>query len=534
MNRKILIGGAWPYANYSLHVGHLAALLPGDVLARYFRQAGDQVIYVSGTDSHGTPITQRAKKEGTTPSVIAHKYHDEFVEAFNAVGFTYDLYTATFTEYHEDHVRQMLVEMQKNGFLYEKEKLQDYCETCGKFLADREITGLCPVCGAPAKGDQCDACLTSFDPADLKDKHCINCGHATVQRPNHEIVFALSKFQNKLEDYYKKNSPAWRTNAINETKKYLEQGLPDRDATRSLDWGIEVPFPGYEDKRIYVWIEAVLGYLTAGMKVAEDRGIDFNQFMQDSDDLITYYVHGKDNIPFHTVIFPALIMALEKGWQCPKRIVSSEYVKLGEDKMSKSKGNLVTIKELADQFDMDSIRFFFVVNNPERRDISYSEEDLIAAHNKFLCGAFGNFVNRNVSFLKKKFKGVVPAGVVDPQIAAQTQKMYDDIGAKIEAGELRAAAELMLQYIQDANKYYDTQAPWTQVKAEDQTDFNNTTATCMYIIANMSNLLAPILVQGCAKIRTMLQLPETPTWAPINIGDGLVLGDCPILYTRIQ
>ena len=534
MKRKVLIGGAWPYANYSLHVGHLAALLPGDVIARYFRQNGDEVMYVSGTDSHGTPITERAKKEGTNPSEIAHKYHKEFVEAFNAVGFSYDFYTATYEPYHESHVQQMLVEMKNNGYLYEKEKQQDYCETCGKFLADREITGLCPICGKSAKGDQCDACLTSFDPSDLKDKHCITCGNSTVQRPNHEIVFALSKFQSKLEKYYEENHKVWRTNAINETKKYLEQGLPDRDATRSLDWGIEVPFEGYEDKRVYVWIEAVMGYLTAAMKVAEERGEDFDAWMQDGEDLISYYIHGKDNIPFHTVIYPAIIMAVGRGWQLPKRIVSSEYVKLGEDKMSKSRGNLVTILELADQFESDSIRFFFTANNPERRDISYSEEELIAAHNKFLCGAFGNFVNRNVSFLKKKFKGVVPAGAVDTEIAAQTEKMYADIGGKIEAGELRAAVELMLQYIQDANKYYDAQAPWTQVKAEDQTDFNNTTATCLYIIANMSNLLAPVLPDGCAKIRTMLELDETPSWTPINIKDGLVLGDCPILYTRIQ
>ena len=348
------------------------------------------------------------------------------------------------------------------------------------------------------------------------------------------MVFALSRFQGKLEEYYQKNHGQWRTNAINETRKYLEQGLPDRDATRSLEWGIEVPFEGYEDKRVYVWIEAVMGYLTAAMKVCQERGVDFDTFMRDSDDLISYYVHGKDNIPFHTVIYPALILSMENGWQLPKMIVSSEYVKLGEDKMSKSKGNLVPMLELAEQFDSDSVRFFFTMNNPERRDISYSEEELIAAHNKFLCGAFGNFVNRNVSFLKKKFKGVVPAGVVAPEIVEQTEKAYAEIGARIEAGELRAAVELMLTYIQDANRYYDTQAPWTQVKQEDQTDFNNTTATCMYIIANMSNLLAPVLTEGTAKIRTMLELDETPSWQPINIRNGLVLGECPILYTKIQ
>lgn len=533
MAKRIFIGGAWPYANYNMHVGHLAALIPGDVIARYYRQHGDQVLYVSGTDSHGTPITERARKEGIEPSVIAHQYHEQDVRDFLDLGFSYDNYGATFMDWHKKGVQAIFSTIYKHGYLYGKVSDQVYCEKCDKFLSDREIGGICPICGKKSKGDQCDFCLSTFNPSELHDKHCLVCGNKTVSRPNHELVFALSKFQTQIKEFFEKNKSEWRTNAVNETDKYLKQGLPDRDATRSLSWGIDVPFDGYQDKCIYVWFEAVLGYLTSGRYAAEQKGINFDEFINDDDDLISYYVHGKDNIPFHTVIFPALIMALQNGIQLPKRIISSEYVNMGSEKMSKSTGKLVTMRDLLDEFEADTIRFYFIANNPERRDVSYSREDLIAQHNKFLVGGFGNFVNRNLSFLKKKFNGIVPDGVVDLEISKLTVDLYDAIGTKISKGEFRSAVEDMLSYIQEANRYYDEQKPWTQVKEEDQTEFNNTTATCLYMMANMSNLFAPIIPNGCSKLRNMLQLPEKSDWKEITVKPNLVLDSIHILYNRI-
>lgn len=533
MVKRIFIGGAWPYGNYLMHVGHLAALLPGDVIARYYRQKGEKVLYVSGTDCHGTPITERARKEKVEPSIIAHRYHDKDVQDFTDLGFTYDNYGATFMEWHEVGVKKMFKQIYDNGYFYEKISEQVFCTKCNRFLSDREIGGKCPICNKETKGDQCEYCLSTFNPRELIEKHCLICGEKTVLKQNHEMVFALSKFQTNIEKYFANNHTGWRTNAINETQKYLKQGLPDRDATRSIKWGVPVPIPGFEDKCVYVWIEALLGYLTSGKRAAEKYGWDFEKFIDDDSSLVSYYVHGKDNIPFHTVIFPALLMALKDNKQLPKRIISSEYVNMGNEKMSKSSGAIVTIRELLSKFEADSIRYYFIANNPEKRDSSYNEDELIVQHNKFLVGGFGNFVNRNLSFLVKRFKGNVPSGVISQEIRDYTISMYKIMGNKIAVGELNNAVDTMLSYIQIANKYYDEQKPWLQVKEKNIENFNNTTATCLYIIANMSNLFAPVLPFGCEKIRKMLNMTNDYSWQEIYAPKNLKLAEIKVIYSKI-
>lgn len=533
MKKRYFIGGAWPYANNSLHVGHLAALLPGDVIARFGRLNDYDVIYVSGTDSHGTPITERAKREKVTPASIAERYHEEFVKAFESLDFSYDKYTATFTDYHKKGVQDIFRKIEQNGYLYETTEEQDYCEVCGKFVSDREIEGKCPVCGKETRGDQCEFCNASFDSKAMSDKHCRTCHTATTTRMNKHLMFALSKFQQPIEAFSEKMAPNWRLNAVNETKKYLTQGLPDRAATRDLDWGIEVPMSGYESKRIYVWFEAVLGYMTTGRWVAEQRGIDFDEFMTDDGNLNNYYIHGKDNIPFHTVIFPALLMAMDPSLCLPTHIVSSEYVNMNDEKMSKSKGNLISVLELAENYPVDCVRFYTMLYNPERRDVNFSIPDMIATYNKFLAGGFGNFVNRNLSFLKKKFGGVVPAGTVDPEVKAHIEELYKSMGELFDNAELRSATEEMVSLIQYANKYYDDQKPWVQAKEEDLTAFANTTATCLYLMANMANLFAPVIPNGCEKLATVLSIDKL-SWNPVTLPSTFTLGDVPILYTRIE
>lgn len=531
-DKRIFIGGAWPYANNSLHVGHLAALLPGDVIARYFRLNGNTVIYVSGTDSHGTPITERAKKENVSPYDIAQKYHEEFLDVFSKICFSYDLYTATFTNYHKEHVMTLIKKAYDNGFIYEKQEEQDYCENCESFLTDREIVGNCPVCGEPAKGDQCDACLASFDTGKLLNKHCKACGIPTITRQTKHLMFKLSEFQNFIDEYMINNKEFWRWNAINETKKYLELGLPDRAVTRTLNWGVDVPIPAFEDKKIYVWFEAVLGYLTAGRFVAERMRIDFDEYMKDDGMLESYYIHGKDNIPFHTVIFPALIGALQQNIQLPKHIISSEYVNLNDEKMSKSKGNFKSISELGNSYTADTIRFYILHISPERKDANFSTTDMILFHNKFLVGGFGNFVNRNLSFLKKKFGGAIPNGKVDEGVIELTKSAYEEFGDKVRKGEMRDLSKAMISYIHYANKYYDDNAPWILVKNNIEA-FNNVTASCLYIMANMVNLFSPVLPQATEKLKNMLQLEKT-IWEPITLKKDLVLSEIDVLYSKIE
>ena len=532
MNKNIFIGGAWPYANNSLHVGHLAALLPGDIIARYYRCKGDNVIYVSGTDSHGTPITVRAKKEGVNPRSIAETYHKEFKKNFEDLDFSFDLYTNTMTKEHADLVKKYLIQIKNNGYIYAKEEMQDFCPCCDTFLSDREIIGVCPHCGGAAKGDQCDGCLATLNAKEVKDKKCSVCHTATIEKPNKHLYFALSKFQNELEDVVAEHSDVWRPNAINETNKFLSMGLLDRAITRQLDWGIDVPFKGYDDKKIYVWIEAVLGYLTAGKQVADSKGIDFDKFLTDPD-TTTYYSHGKDNIPFHTYIFPALLKALDENIKMPDYIVSCEYVNMNNEKMSKSKGNLISVNELLELFPKDSIRYYMIANGPETKDINFTLNDFIQIHNKYLVGVFGNFVNRNLSYINKKFEGNIPNGKVDEKIKELTKETFDKVGELIEQGKLKQAAEVAMNYVSAGNKYYDDNKPWVQV-VEDIEGFNNTTYTCVYMMANMANLFSPFMPETCQKIKQKLDLDKEVVWQPVEIGENLKVQNSDLLFERLQ
>ena len=531
--RDILIGGAWPYANYYLHIGHFAALLPGDVLARYFRGKGDNVMYVSGSDCHGTPITERAKKEGKTPKEIAEFYHNEFVKSFKAAGFKYDLYLATMYDVHKEYVMDFFKKMYDNGYLYEKEVMQDYCETCNTFLSDREIVGTCPHCGGESTGDQCEACGSSLNSTEVLNKHCKTCGKETVLRENKHLYFKLPAFQDELQKLIDDNKNRWRKNAVGEAQKFINLGLVDRAATRQLDWGVPVPIPGYEDKRVYVWIEAVLGYLSMANKVCKDRGLDPEKVLsKDNPNIKSYYVHGKDNIPFHTTIYPALIMAANVNYNLPDYIVSSAYVNLNDEKMSKSKGNLITVNELLEKFDSDTVRFYFTFKGPETNDMSCSIEDIVGTHNKFLVGMLGNFVNRNLSFINKKFDGIIKEAKIDENIIEETKKCFLEAGEFFEKAELRNAVERIIEYISLANKYYDSREPWIQAK-EDIDGFNDTTYTCVYMMANIANLIAPIMTHASDKIKHMLSLPEY-TWKETTIKGDIEIKDLTIIYDRLD
>lgn len=534
MNKKdVFIGGAWPYANYYLHVGHFAALLPGDIIARYYRGKGDNVIYVSGSDCHGTPITERAKKEHKSPQEIAEYYHNEFVKTFTASNFKYDEYAATMDNHHKQYVMKQFKKMVENGYIYEREELQDYCEKCHKFLSDREIEGTCPHCGKKSTGDQCDSCGSSLDSSEVLDKHCKECGNTTALRKNKHLYFKLPEFTELLQQLIDDNKNKWRKNAIGEAQKYINTGLVDRAATRQLEWGVPVPVDGYDDKRIYVWIEAVLGYLSVGQKVAEERGIDFDKYMSnENENLITYYVHGKDNIPFHTTIYPALIMAIKNNYRLPDYIISSAYVNLNQEKMSKSKGNLITVNELLEKFDSDTIRFYFSLKGPETNDMSCSIEDIIQTHNKYLVGMLGNFVNRNLSFINKRFDGIIKEANIDKRIIDITQKTFKIVGEYFERGEIRNATTQIIEYISLANKYYDSREPWIQVK-NDLASFNDTTYTCIYMIANLANLVAPILPNCSNKIKDMLTLP-TYTWQEEVIQGDYKINNSSMLYSRLD
>lgn len=533
MKKDIFIGGAWPYANYFMHIGHFAALLPGDIIARYYRIHGDNVIYVSGSDCHGTPITQRALKEGVSPLEIANYYHEEFVKSFNKLDFEYDEYSKTDSDYHKDLVCQYFLILKENGYIYEKEVPQDYCENCQKFLSDREIVGKCPICHGDSTGDQCENCLASLDSSEVIDKRCFKCNNKTIKKNNKHLYFKLTTFKDDLQKLINDNKDTWRKNALGEAQKYLDLGFVDRAVTRQIDWGVKVPIDGYEDKRIYVWIEAVLGYLTIGKKVSEERHIDFDKFLSnDNINLRTYYIHGKDNIPFHTTIFPAVLKGLNNNYRLPDYIISSAYVTLNDEKMSKSKGNLITVNELLEQFSSDTLRLYFTINGPETKDSSCSLEEIKHFHNKFLVGNIGNFVNRNLSFIMKKFNGKISVGKIDSNIRNMTIDIYNNVGKMIEKGELKNALNMILDYVSSGNKYYDENQPWVKVK-EDINSFNDITYTCVYMMANVSNLIYPFMPKSSLKLKEILSL-NFPKWEEIKISNEFNLTEIQLLFDKID
>ena len=523
--RNIVIGGAWPYANSSLHLGHLAALLPGDVLARYYRENGDNVIYVSGTDCHGTPITQRAKKEGRTAKEIAEEYHNEFVKTFKNIGFTYDLYGKTEDECHKRTVQKMLERMYKNGYIYEKADRQPFCDHCNRFLADRELTLTCPSCGKQCKGDQCD-CGYIPTEEDLDGATCVECGEKVHLRDNKNLYLALSKLQPQIEEYFNKNSNNWRLNSKRETEKYIKEGLRDRAVTRDLDWGVDVTIPGYENKKMYVWIEAVLGYITMTQKYCAEKGLDWKKFWKNDESKI-YMIHGKDNIIFHSIILPALLIAMDDNYKLPDVMISSEYLNIDYEKISKSKGNGITIDDMIKDYDVDTLRYFLIANGPEKRDSNFSINEYVTIHNSEITNKYGNLVNRTLNF---KGLDCVPNGQMNPEIEKKIDKTYKEAGDDIENGEFKKATLVIMHLVEEGNKYYDSRKPWEQIN-NDEAEFNDTIYTCINLIANLSNLYEPFMPNSSRKIREYLGL-EKGIWQKVIINPNTKIADVKPLFAR--
>lgn len=526
---NIFIGGAWPYANGSLHLGHVAALLPGDVMARYFRAKGENVLYVSGSDCHGTPISIRAKNENVSPQEIAEQYHKEFKYCFEELGFSYDYYSRTDDAYHKEEVQRIIKLLYENEFIYEKEVEQLYCADCNQFLPDRFVEGICPVCKNIARGDQCDVCSTILDPLDLHHRKCKICGSEPEIKNGNQLFFKLSKFQEMLQNHLEDSKKKWRVNALNNTERYLKEGLQDRAISRDLNWGIEIPIKGYEEKRVYVWIDAVLGYYTVSKKWGIERNRDWETFW--SKEAIHYFIHGKDNIPFHSLIFPALLNGI--GYKkMPDRIISSEYITLEGKKISTSNNWAVWVPDMIERYNVDSIRYFLLANGPEKRDADFSWREFINSNNGELLGAYGNLVNRTFVFVKKYFNNTIPVGKLEEEIERTTEKLYDEVGKSIESGNLRLALEQIFQFIRSINKYFDEETPWTTVNTNID-DCSNTIYNCLFSIINIANLLNPFLPSSSAKIKEWMGCKEA-SWNKLSLSSGIQLGDFNILFERLD
>ena len=526
--KNILIAGAWPYANGSLHIGHVAGLLAGDVLARYHRAKGDRVCYVSGSDCHGTPVALRAKREGLTPWEVSDRFHEEFSRCFQWLGFGYDLYSKTSSEEHIRFVQEFHEKLYGSPYVYEKEVPQAYCEGCKSFLADRFVTGKCPVCGEAARGDQCDACGEVLEPEQLIEPVCAVCGERISFRNTRHLYIAISRLEKELKAYVESHEN-WRKNAVALSKRYIEEGLRDRALTRDLDWGIDVPRKGYEDKKIYIWAENVLGYLSLSRLVAKERGWDFKELW--GEEARHYYVHGKDNIPFHTIILPALLLAEGEDWHLPDHIISSEYLTLEGKKISTSQNYAIWVKDLIGRYEADSLRYYLLANGAEKRAADFSWQGFITSHNNELLGAWGNFVNRTLIFITKYLDGRVPEGILEKGLEEEIDRLYEKIGKKVEGGRLKEAIDDIFAFVRFSNKYFDLGKPWI-TRNTSLRDCQDTLYNCVQLIVNLAVLLKPFLPFSSEKVLGWFLLDSS--WKRKTVPTGFVIPETEILFRRID
>ncbi|MGD1993133.1 MAG: methionine--tRNA ligase [Anaerolineae bacterium] len=507
MPRKILVSVAWPYANGDLHVGHLAgAYLPSDIFARYHRLAGNDVLMVSGSDSHGTPITVHAEQEGITPREVFEYYHDRFLDAQQQLGISYDLFTHTDTKNHHRVAQDIFRKLLEHGYLYREVQRQLYSEAEGRFLPDRYVEGTCPRCGyEEARGDQCDNCGSLLDALELIEPRSKTDGSVPVVRETEHFFLDLPALEDRLAAYLAEDKEHWRPNVLNFSRNYVEGGLRARPITRDIEWGIPVPLDGFENKRLYVWFEAVIGYLSASVEWAHDteQPEAWKAWWYDPEAL-TYYFIGKDNIPFHAIIWPAELMGVERLYEddeskhlnLPYDVPANEFMNIGGEQFSKSRGRVINLLDYLEQFDPDPLRYYVTAVMPETRDTDFSWPDFVRRNNDELVATWGNLCNRVLSFAYKRFDGQVPVpGLMDRADAgllARIDVAFGPIGDLLAACKLRSALSEVMALAREVNKYLDEKAPWFQIK-EDRAAAGTTIYVALRAIDSLKILFAPFL-----------------------------------------
>jgi methionyl-tRNA synthetase len=492
MKERIFIGVAWPYANSPLHLGQIAgAYLPPDIFARYHRAKGNEVLMVSGSDQHGTPITIRAEQEGKMPAEIAGKYHQQFLESWQKLGISFDLFTTTGTANHAEVVQDIFLTLLNKGYIYKAAVSQPFCDSCQRYLPDRYIEGTCPFCGSTgARGDQCDDCGKPINAAELVEPRCRICGTMPRFRDSEHFFLKLSEFRDSLLDWVKQHTH-WRQNVLNFTMRYLEEGLKDRAITRDIEWGVPVPVAGFEDKRIYVWFEAVIGYLSATKEWAKSTGDEeaWHHFWQG--DVKSYYFIGKDNVPFHTIIWPAMLMGYG-GLNLPYDVPANEYLTIEGSKLSSSRNWAVWLPDYLSRYEPDPLRYLLSINMPETGDTDFSWREFVRRNNDELVATYGNLVHRVLTFVYRNFDGCVPApGEIDSQSQGLVEKAKDTLNKMdrlIYQCHFKEAMRVAMSLAQEANRYLDVKSPWKIIKQDRQTS-----ATALYIAVAVLSCLRTAL-----------------------------------------
>jgi methionyl-tRNA synthetase len=516
--RKILVAVAWPYASGPRHIGHVAGFgVPSDIFARYHRLKGNDVLMVSGTDEHGTPVMVAADAEGRSPRETADRYNQLIREDLRALGLSYDLFTRTTTRNHARVTRDVFRTLYDRGFLVERTALGAFSPTTGHTLPDRYIEGTCPICGfADARGDQCDNCGNLLDPVDLIDPRSKIDGATPVFRETKHLFLDLPAFADRLHEWIERQTH-WRLNVRNFSLRYVEE-LKPRAVTRDLDWGVRVPVPGYEEdenKRIYVWIDAVVGYLSAAVEWAQVRGRpDAWRKWWQSPDARHFYFMGKDNIVFHTVIWPAELLGYGEGGELgagrplelPYNVVASEYLTMEGKKFSASRGAPIYVGDFLSRYDPDPLRYHLTAAGPEQQDTDFTWSEFVRRNNDELLANWGNLVNRTLTIAHRNFGSVPEAGALgaeDEALLAAIGAGFGSVGEHIESARFKAAIGEAMRLSSEVNQYLNDQAPWALVDV-DRERAATVLNVCLRCVDDLKTIFAPFLPFTSQRVHELL------------------------------
>ena len=530
MNKKrFTITAALPYANGPIHIGHLAgAYVPADIYSRYLKLKGNDVVFICGSDEHGAAIPIRAKKEGVTPQEIIDKYHFMIKDSFLEFGISFDNYSRTSSKIHHETASDFFKKLNQKNIFVEKESEQLYDEKENQFLADRFIEGECPKCGyKEAYGDQCESCGSSLNATDLINPKSKLSGNKPIFKKTKHWFLPLNNFESFLKKWFLvDNEKTWKTNVFGQVKSWINEGLKPRAITRDLDWGIPVPLDGANDKVLYVWFDAPIGYISATKEWALSNNKNWEPYWKDSKTELVHFI-GKDNIVFHCIIFPAILKASEE-FILPKNVPANEFLNLEGKKISTSKNWAIWLHEYLVEFPnmQDTLRYTLTSNAPENKDNDFTWKDFQAKNNNELVAIFGNFINRVVVLTHKYYDGNCPdlnlLNEVDEKVLDEIYNYPKKIGELIETYKFREAVNTLIDLARLGNKYLADEEPWKLIK----TDEFERVKTIMNIALQLSGVLSiicePFLPNTAIKLRNILNL-ESIDWNSISKENPIVL-----------
>lgn len=536
---KYLVTSALPYANGKLHVGHVAgAYLPADIFVRWLRLHKQDVIYICGTDEHGTPISISADAEGVTPDVVVKRYHDSIEAAFNSINIEFDNFSGTARPPHHVTSQKFFTDLFEKGHIQARETRQFYCEHDKRYLPDRYVEGTCPRCQASgARGDQCDACGQIYDTVTLVEPRCKICGNTPVIRDTKHWFLLLDDFRERLKEWIS-HKDYWKENVRNFMLNLLDQGLIERSITRDLSWGIPVPLPEAEGKVLYVWFDAPIGYISSTVEWAERIGDPdrWKDYWLDTETQLIHFI-GKDNIIFHALIWPAMLMGQNLPYCLPHDIPANEFMNLEGQKISTSRNWAIWVDEFAQAFDGDYLRYYLAVNAPEKGDSDFSFKDFQQRINGELNNVLGNLANRVFAFSVKNFGGVISSVSLSDesnQVLAEAKSLMEQIDAGYKEYQVKKNTRLIMDIARLGNRYFDERKPWSVIK-EDRDHVAETLRVCADLLAMLSVCMYPILPGSMNKLRKMMGLADAAEWSDaFDTNDvSYILKDTQPLFSKV-